>query len=679
MPADTSISEPAIDVRTREELIFLLAEAAEIEHNLMCCYLFAAFSLKTEADGLTPEQAKVVAGWRRDIISIAIEEMGHLALVANITIAVGGSPHFGRPNFPIAAGYHPSGVVVELHPFNKSTLDHFIYLERPEGDERPDGAAFARKTETYDRNMGADKLMPNGQDYATVGHLYRGIRQALADLSARLGEENLFIGHMSLQVGPDLTPLPGLTVVKCLKTALAACDTIVDQGEGASGDNARSHYNRFLAICDAYHKMEAADPGFSPSRPVADNPIMRRGPDRGNLWVDAPEAAAVMDLANAIYNVMLRALSQGFADNDPVRKRAFIDVSIDGMYALSPVAEHLTRLKASTTVPDVTAGMSFATLRDVTPLPDGKPSLIFIAERLEELSEGAGKALKGELAKGTTSRLATLAKKLRDIHAPAPRETVMAETIKTETVKDNDPQAVPDSAQAATTPNPPSGAAENHGQTPAIERAEGKDVIIEFEAKRCIHARFCVLQQPGVFKANVVGEWIMPDDADCADNLVATAQNCPSGAIQYTRKDGRPDELPPLVNLIQVRENGPNAFRGHLVIDGEPIGYRATLCRCGRSKNKPFCDGSHKAGDDPFQATGEPETGDVTALEVRNGEVQVNPQKNGPLRISGNLEVLSGTGRTIRKAQALQLCRCGHSGNKPYCDGSHARVGFISE
>ncbi len=228
-------------------------------------------------------------------------------------------------------------------------------------------------------------------------------------------------------------------------------------------------------------------------------------------------------------------------------------------------------------------------------------------------------------------------------------------------------------------PEKPAAAVENHGQSPAIEVAEGKDVIIEFEAKRCIHSRFCVLQQPGVFKANVVGAWIVPDDADCADNLVATAQNCPSGAIQYKRKDGRPQEMPPLVNLIQVRENGPNGFRGDLVLDGEPIGYRATLCRCGRSKNKPFCDGQHKEGDDPFKATGEPETGDVTALAVRNGEVQIAPQTNGPLRVSGNLEVLSGTGRTIRKAEALMLCRCGHSANKPYCDGSHVRAGFVSD
>ena len=49
--------------------------------------------------------------------------------------------------------------------------------------------------------------------------------------------------------------------------------------------------------------------------------------------------------------------------------------------------------------------------------------------------------------------------------------------------------------------------------SPEIETAEGASLVISFEAKRCIHARFCVLQQPGVFKANVVGPWLAPDDA----------------------------------------------------------------------------------------------------------------------------------------------------------------------
>jgi CDGSH-type Zn-finger protein len=125
-----------------------------------------------------------------------------------------------------------------------------------------------------------------------------------------------------------------------------------------------------------------------------------------------------------------------------------------------------------------------------------------------------------------------------------------------------------------------------------------------------------------------------------------------------------------------VRENGPLALRGDLVIEGTPIGFRATLCRCGMSQNKPFCDGAHATAN--FVATGEPATGDVTPLETRNGLVAIRLLPDGPLAIAGNLEVVSGTGRTIRKATTLSLCRCGASANKLYCDGSHVRVGFKS-
>jgi CDGSH-type Zn-finger protein len=68
---------------------------------------------------------------------------------------------------------------------------------------------------------------------------------------------------------------------------------------------------------------------------------------------------------------------------------------------------------------------------------------------------------------------------------------------------------------------------------------------------------------------------------------------CPSGAIRYKRKDGVADEAPPPVNLIAVREGGPYAVRADMRLNGKSINYRATLCRCGASKNKPFCDGSH--------------------------------------------------------------------------------------
>jgi hypothetical protein len=52
------------------------------------------------------------------------------------------TPHFQRPNFPVVPGYHPAGVVVSLAPFDPATLDHFVFLERPEGVDAKDGAGF---------------------------------------------------------------------------------------------------------------------------------------------------------------------------------------------------------------------------------------------------------------------------------------------------------------------------------------------------------------------------------------------------------------------------------------------------------------------------------------------------------------------------------------------------------
>lgn len=95
------------------------------------------------------------------------------------------------------------------------------------------------------------------------------------------------------------------------------------------------------------------------------------------------------------------------------------------------------------------------------------------------------------------------------------------------------------------------------------------------------------------------------------------------------------------------------------------------------SKNKPYCDSSHVALG--FVATGEPATQTSASLATRAGKLNVTPRKNGPLLVDGNLEVVSGTGRTINRVTKTALCRCGKSANRPYCDGTHAKVGFISE
>lgn len=208
-----------------------------------------------------------------------------------------------------------------------------------------------------------------------------------------------------------------------------------------------------------------------------------------------------------------------------------------------------------------------------------------------------------------------------------------------------------------------------------VEIVQGKQVVVSFNGERCIHSRHCVLDRPDVFVPNVAGEWIHPDRATPAE-LLELAHNCPSGAIGCSAADGSAMEQAPRVNSARVRENGPLAFRAPMQIDGQDVGYRVTLCRCGASAHKPYCDGSHTTT--AFVAGGEPAPKESAALAQRNGALKVEPLRDGPLHVSGNLELISGTGKTIHCVTECWLCRCGQSANKPYCDGTHKRVGFRS-
>jgi len=205
-----------------------------------------------------------------------------------------------------------------------------------------------------------------------------------------------------------------------------------------------------------------------------------------------------------------------------------------------------------------------------------------------------------------------------------------------------------------------------------IEEVRGQKAIIRFDSGKCIHSRNCVLDRPDVFVPNVQGEWIRPDKAT-PEALLRLAINCPSGAITVERLDGGEQEAAPVVNTVRLRENGPLAFHGDLAIAGQQS-LRATLCRCGRSQKKPYCDGSHGAAG--FIATGEPPAKESAALTRRDGPVKILPHPDGPLQAQGALEIVSGTGHTLNRVMQAYLCRCGGSAKKPYCDGTHARIGF---
>jgi CDGSH-type Zn-finger protein/uncharacterized Fe-S cluster protein YjdI len=302
--------------------------------------------------------------------------------------------------------------------------------------------------------------------------------------------------------------------------------------------------------------------------------------------------------------------------------------------------------------------MSFITLRDSSPLPPGPAARRLLLERLTQLAD-AGAALRASgdaraiAAAEQLARLAVRAAREFDLSAPA--------------------ATAPATATARATATPPAGAAASATAADGVERVSGGKLELHFEGKRCIHSRFCVTWAPQVFLANAKGPWIHPD-AMPVERAVEVAHACPSGAIRYRRLDGGPEEAAPPVNLATLREAGPYAFRAQLQIDGVPAGFRATLCRCGASKNKPYCDGSHH--EIGFSATGEPPTGKTEMLAVRDGVLAIDPQANGPLRVRGNLEILSGTGRAVARVTSAYLCRCGGSANKPFCDGTHAKIGF---
>ena len=208
-----------------------------------------------------------------------------------------------------------------------------------------------------------------------------------------------------------------------------------------------------------------------------------------------------------------------------------------------------------------------------------------------------------------------------------------------------------------------------------LEEYRGTGIVVRFEGMKCIHSRHCVLEEPAVFEANAEGPWIHPEEGS-PEASVAVAHNCPSGAITYERIAGGAQESAPAVNTAQVRENGPVTLHADLRVDGNLASFRVAFCRCGASKNKPYCDASHFAAG--FKASGEPVTQSSEPATRRDGLVNVVPLKDGPLEATGNLEVCSGTGRTILRTQQTYLCRCGGSANKPFCDGTHKAIGFAS-
>ena len=207
----------------------------------------------------------------------------------------------------------------------------------------------------------------------------------------------------------------------------------------------------------------------------------------------------------------------------------------------------------------------------------------------------------------------------------------------------------------------------------------GEEATDSWNGKLCIHVGECGRARGDLF---IGGRkpWCDPNLAP-KDEVSDVVLRCPTGALSVEFADGSRVEKAPGENTVQVAYNGPLFVRGDLDIEGAPedvagLGFRAALCRCGQSKNKPYCDNSHEeAGFKDYGAVGEEGEG----FDAPGGKLSIGRAPNGPLLLKGNFTIVAASGRRAWAGTKAALCRCGQSKNKPFCDGAHKAAGFQAE
>lgn len=379
------VREAPIVIENRKELTYLLSEAAELEHGLMCEYLYAAFSLKSEAGpGVSESQLEAVERWRRVILDVAAQEMLHWALVNNILTAVGSAPYVSRPHLPHQAKGYPAGVQVALVPFGERALRHFLFLERPEGMELADAEGFDPSGPPLPI-MSERDLVPWGQEFSTVGHLYRSIEAGLTRLAEKHGEDGLFIGPPASQAA---ALWPELLAIVDLATAGRAIELIVEQGEGARGDLKEAHYGRFLTVLEEYQALREADPTFDPAHPVTAagvRPVEGLEPD---VRITDPATAAVSDLFNVVYDLILQMIvrySAAAEETEDQRGALAYALVVLMVVVIKPLGLLLATLPVGPEYPGATAGANFQlAYRGNFLLPHRRVAFIRFRERLDE-------------------------------------------------------------------------------------------------------------------------------------------------------------------------------------------------------------------------------------------------------------------------------------------------------
>jgi len=663
-PTPSRIDRPHITpIRTREELIYLLSRACELEHGVACIYLFAAYSLKSDVaeGGMTASQAEMARRWKRKLAAVGVEEMLHLAQLTNVLISIGGAPHFRRTNFPVPRSALPIDDHMTLEPFSVEALERFMLVEMPEAgiltpEEQAEADAVAARVHARraaEATRIEDAVQPGALagcepfdiDFATQGEFYHKIMTGIANIP----EEELFIGPREAQSNARHVNFEGkLLPVVDRASALNAIQIVIEQGEAPTVAHPDAHFWVFRSIWREFQeerrRAEAAATTFEPVRPVVANPMTRFYDDTtGGTLISDPLTHQVADLFNGAYDTMLLMLLRYFAHTDESESeletlgRATLRLMTN---VTRPLGEALCKMPVGhgRRTEGRTAGPGFGYNRDIHLLPHKRSAWIFFGERLRELATiatglivSAADRLPAEIeeaAAGLQALSLEFAPRERPWNAATELDEfrAMEKAARPEIkpsqhgpflvtnvgrITNSKGESLPTSPEMAlcrcgASASKPfcdgsharigftSGRDQDHTKDGVVDYP-GAEIVVHFNKLQCSAAGECARGMPSVFRHGE-NPWAQPDRGD-TEQLIEVIRRCPSGALRYTRRaeTGPAYAEPP---AIHIRRNGPYEVTGGIPLrtsfwcDGATRQIYA-LCRCGASRNKPFCDGSH--------------------------------------------------------------------------------------
>jgi hypothetical protein len=309
-----------------EELAGALRIASELEHGLCCQYLFSAFTLRRTLEDFAGtaagEDAKLhvmalTQAWATQILTVARQEMEHLAIVINLQSALGEPPHLARPNFPVPLGTYPLKAHFCLERLEGTTLERFLFYERPD--------YLAEEVRFDDPGCCEEKALRNAPPLALPSHAglsFDSVQELYQTLAGAYSGPNqlpaavLFRGSAAQQVqssavqwGQSVNVPP----VTNRQDAIAAINQVTFEGEGIgeTPTSPNSHFVRFAEVNRSYVELRRAHPDLDPALPVVCNPAVSGEAPPGSKQITDPAAVRGMRLFNDGYFLML-AMLRGF-------------------------------------------------------------------------------------------------------------------------------------------------------------------------------------------------------------------------------------------------------------------------------------------------------------------------------------------------------------------------------